>query len=184
MTTALALLAVLTGSVLWPSPWADPRTALWRGSRVRPHPTAASMTAVAVAAQLLVIALRAGLPLGPAVARVAGHVPPELARDLAPVVDAYDRGEDSLAAWSETPRVWAPVASAMTVAERAGIAPAALLLGAAATILRRESAAREASIGRVSVRLVLPLGLALLPAFMCTTVVPLVIVMTSGSLAP
>lgn len=183
MTVELALVLVLAGSLLWPSPWADPRSVLWREDRDHLSQPAASTAAVAVSAQLMVIALRAGLPLGLAIAQAVVHLPRELARDLLPVVDAYERGDDSAVAWSSAPPVWGPIAAAMTVAERAGIAPAALLLGAARTILRRESVARESSIGRVSVRLVLPLGVALLPAFMCTTVIPLVIVMTTGFLA-
>lgn len=182
MSLALALSLVLAGSVLWPSPWADPRSVVWREGRGRQTHSAASMAAVAVSAQLMVITVRAGLPIGTAISQVALHLPRELARDLAPVTDAYEHGDDSAQAWRSALPVWGPVAAAMTVAERAGVAPAALLLGAATTILRRESVARESSIGRVSVRLVLPLGVALLPAFMCTTVIPLVIAMTAGFL--
>lgn len=179
----LALSLVLGGSLLWPSPWADPRTVRWRSRTDTRRRRAASMATVAVAAHLMAIALRGGLPIGSAMSRVVDHLPRELSRDLLPVVAAYERGEDSAAAWRSTPHVWAPVAAALTVAERAGIAPAALLVSAAGTVLRRESEARESLIGSAGVRLVLPLGLALLPAFMCTTVIPLVMVMTTGFLA-
>lgn len=60
--------------------------------------------------------------------------------------------------------------------------PGSLLRTASSAVLRRESVLRESAIGRVSVRLVLPLGAVLLPAFMCTTVIPLVVVMTRGFL--
>ena len=178
---AVALSLVLTGTLVWPSPFADPRRIRWRGSASRRRPPA-SMATVAVTAQLMVIVLRGGLPIDAAMHRVGEHLPRALARDLLPVTAAYERGDDSTEAWRSAPSVWAPVVAALTVAERAGIAPAALLLSAAGTVLRRESEARESVIGRVSVRLVLPLGVALLPAFMCTTVIPLVIVMTSGFL--
>lgn len=179
----VALSLVLVGSLLWPSPWADPRGVRWRGSTDIVRLPAASMATVAVAAQLMAIALRGGLPIGSAMSRVVDHLPRELARDLLLVTAAYERGDDSATAWRTAPQVWAPVAAALTVAERAGIAPATLLVSAADTVLRRESEARESLIGSVSVRLVLPLGIALLPAFMCTTVIPLLIVMTAGFLA-
>lgn len=183
MILGLALALVLGGWLLWPSPWADPRSVRWRSGRDTSTRPAASMATVAVAAQLMVIALRGGQPIGSALARVVSHLPRELARDLLPVTDSYEHGDDSAAAWRSAPPVWGPVAAALTVAERAGIAPAALLLSAAGTVHRHESEARESSIGRVSVRLVLPLGIVLLPAFMCTTVIPLVSVMTAGFLA-
>jgi len=103
---------------------------------------------------------------------------------LGAVVGGYERRDDPDLAWRAAPSVWQPVAAALTVAGRAGVAPGPLLLAAAGAILRRESSAQEAALGRVSVRLVLPLGLALLPAFMCTTVIPLVLVMTRGYLGP
>ena len=74
------------------------------------------------------------------------------------------------------------VSTALTVAARAGVPPGPLLATAARDLLRREGETQEAAIGRVGVRLVLPLGLVLLPAFMCTTVLPLVLVMTRRQL--
>ena len=74
------------------------------------------------------------------------------------------------------------MSTALTVAARAGVPPGPLLATAARDLLRREGETQEAAIGRVGVRLVLPLGLVLLPAFMCTTVLPLVLVMTRRQL--
>ncbi|HHU10798.1 MAG TPA: hypothetical protein GXZ60_12420 [Intrasporangiaceae bacterium] len=139
---------------------------------------------VAVIAHLIAVALRAGLPIGTALEEVAAQAPSDIARDLGAVVGGYERRDDPDLAWRAAPSVWQPVAAALTVAGRAGVAPGPLLLAAAGAILRRESSAQEAALGRVSVRLVLPLGLALLPAFMCTTVIPLVLVMTRGYLGP
>jgi hypothetical protein len=62
------------------------------------------------------------------------------------------------------------------------VAPGSLLHAAAGAVLRRESVSRESAIAGVSVRLVLPLGLVLLPAFMCTTVLPLLLVLARGYL--
>lgn len=188
----LLLLAVL----VWPSRWADPRKVFWRdrpraapgqwgsGARRAGSGRAAGPVAgdVATAAQLLAIALRTGLPLQEALERVVRRCPPALGTDLWPVVAAYERGADSEEAWRPVPEVWRPVAAALTIASQAGLAPGPLLLTAAQSVTRRESVLREGAIGRVSVRLVLPLGAVLLPAFMCTTVIPLVLVMARGFL--
>lgn len=185
MLPAVGLAVTCLGVLVWPSSWADPRSVLWRERRaVRgPLDRSSPATDVAVAALLLAIALRTGLPVPAALERVARHARADIAGDLLRVLTRYERaGDRPAAAWSGVPGVWHPVAAAMTVAMTAGVAPGPLLRAAASAILRRESVEQEAAIGRVGVRLVLPLGLALLPAFMGTTVLPLVLVMTSGSL--
>lgn len=188
MLLGLGLVLACAAVVVWPSAWADPRSVLWRerpGARHRAGDRASPAADVAVAALLLVIALRTGLPVVMALERVAGHCRPDIARDLLRVVTAYERATDPPSdAWAGVPDIWQPIAAAMAVASRAGVAPGPLLRTAADAILRRESVTQEAAIGRVSVRLVLPLGLVLLPAFMGTTVVPLILVMTEGHLAP
>ena len=180
----LLALAVLA----WPSPWADPRSPLWvearqnRRSGIERGRAGSPAAEVGTAAQLMSIALRTGLPMELALEAVARHCSSELARDLWPVIAAYERGADSEHAWRAAPEIWRPVAAALTVSQRAGLAPSTLLLSAATAIIRRESVHRESAIGGVSVRLVLPLGAVLLPAFMATTVIPLVLVMTRGFL--
>jgi type II secretory pathway component PulF len=182
----LGLLLAAAGVVLWPSPWADPGRALWweaRQSQAAALSPPARASDVAVAARLLVITLRAGLPLTEAVRRAADHCPTELARDLLRVVSAYDRTpDDPVRAWQSAPDIWSPIAAAMAVSQQAGVAPGSLLHAAAGAVLRRESVSRESAIAGVSVRLVLPLGLVLLPAFMCTTVLPLLLVLARGYL--
>lgn len=182
MVLGVGLALVCVGVLVWPSAWADPRSVLWRErSRawLRADDDASPAGDVAVAALLLVIALRTGLPVVAALERVAGHCRVDIARDLLGVVTAYERaGDRPETAWTRGPDSWQPIAAAMTVASRAGVAPGPLLRAAARATLRRESVAQEAAIGRVTVRLVLPLGLVLLPAFMGTTVLPLILVMT------
>ena len=189
MLLAVGVICTVAGVLIWPSPWADPRRVAWheRGRAGHGHAghgraDAAPAHEVAVVAQLIAIALQTGLPVGSAVERACGHCSAELRRDLLPVVSAYERGSEPEVAWSGVPDVWQPIASALVVAGRAGIAPGSLLRTASSAGLRRESVLRESAIGRVSVRLVLPLGAVLLPAFMCTTVIPLVVVMTRGFL--
>ena len=140
-------------------------------------------TDVALTAQLLVVALRTGLPVAAALERVAEHSDPHVAADLHRVLRGYARHpDDPVLAWATAPDIWRPVTTALMVAARAGVPPGPLLATASRDLLRREGDIQEAAIGRVGVRLVLPLGLVLLPAFMCTTVLPLVLVMTRRQL--
>ena len=184
---AAGLVLVCAGVLLWPSVEADPRTPAWQARvATRPRTAGASPSSdVAVAALLLALALRTGLPIGMALERVAQQCRPDIGDDLLRVATAYERaGDRPLEAWAGVPRIWEPIAAAMAVASGAGVAPGGLLRAAARAILRRENVAAEADIARAAVRLVLPLGLVLLPAFMGTTVLPLVLVMTGDSLAP
>lgn len=177
---------VVASALVWPSPWADPRTVLWPercGDARSPHHPALAQE-VAVAAQLMSLALRTGLPVHAALERVVTHCSPELVHDLMPVVTGYERGLEPAHAWARAPAIWEPVGGAFVVAARAGLPPSSLLLTASRSVLRHESAAREAAIGRVTVRLVLPLGAVLLPAFMLTTVTPLVVFMTRDFITP
>lgn len=182
------LVLACAGVLLWPSGRADPRTVMWRGCAVPRGPSPgqdSAATDVAVVALLLVIALRTGLPIVAALERVAAQCRPDIAADLLMVVTAYERDPDRAhEVWDRLPACWQPIAGALRVASRAGVAPGSLLGSAARTIQRRESVIQESAIGRVGVRLVVPLGTLLLPAFMATTVLPLVLAMTGDHLVP
>lgn len=182
----LGLVTVLVAVLVWPSPWADPRRVLWweRRDLGLARADAAPAHEVAAAAQLMALALRTGIPVDDGLRRVLEHCSGELVRDLMPVIVGYERGLEAAAAWSVAPNIWQPVSAAFVAASRAGLPPGPLLLTAAQVVRRREDVARETAIGRVTVRLVLPLGAVLLPAFMCTTVLPLVLFMTADFLAP
>ena len=184
MTAAvLALTLVVTGITLWPRTGERVATGVGGNGTGGRSPGGGAATDVALTAQLLVVALRTGLPVVSALERVAEHSAPHVAADLHRVVRGYARHpDDPLLAWAAAPDIWRPVGAALAVAGRAGVAPGPLLATAARSILRRESEAREVAIGRAGVRLVLPLGLVLLPAFMCTTVLPLLLVMTRRQL--
>lgn len=177
---------VLAATLIWPSPWADPRTVRWserHDTSRRPHRPALAHE-VAVAAQLMSLALRTGLPVHTALERVVTHCSPDLVHDLMPVITGYERGLEPEHAWARAPTVWQPVKAAFVAASRAGLPPGPLLLTASRSVLRREIVARESAIGRVTVRLVLPLGAVLLPAFMFTTVIPLIAFMTRDFVGP
>lgn len=147
--------------------------------------TAPDAEAVASALALLALAFRSGLPTWQVLDAVAEQSPEHVSRDLRQVAAALRWGADEHEAWASVDPAWAPAARAVSIAHQAGIAPAALLMKAAEDTRRADLERLELAAAQVGVRLVLPLGLVLLPAFCLTTVVPLVVslgrrLLTSG----
>lgn len=139
---------------------------------------------VADALVLLSLALRSGMGQREALERVAGASHGPVASHLASVAAALRWGQSGPDAWSFVPAVWRPAALAWEVAEHAGAAPAQLVEEAAWRIREREDRRLQAAAARAGVRLVLPLGLAFLPAFACTAVVPVVLALVHTVLGP
>jgi pilus assembly protein TadC len=67
----------------------------------------------------------------------------------------------------------------LRMAATAGIAPADVLEQASQEIRRAEEQRLEVATARLGVRVVLPLGLLFLPAFVLTTVVPIVMALAA-----
>ena len=125
--------------------------------------------------ELTATQLDAGLPLAEAVsvlahsAAGAGH--PELQR----VAAALRLGLDWDTAWSsvtESPRALLDYRDALEFTATSGAASAAVLRGQAEQVRRAQFRRAERAAEALSVRLVLPLGLCCLPAFMCWGVLP------------
>lgn len=151
---------------------------VWLRRRGVPEPGELSVPDVL---DLLALALRAGASTGGALRATADRLPGRSGEELRAVAAALEWGLPEQAAWSAAPDRWASAARALRLAARAGVPPADLLQRAA-TDARRERLDRlEAATARLSVRLVLPLGLAFLPAFVLTTVVPVILAL-AGSL--
>lgn len=129
---------------------------------------------IADVADLLALALTSGRGVTEAMETVAAVVGGRLGRDLSVVVAAGRWGVDEAATWDLVDPAWRPVARALVLAEAAGVPPATTLVSAADDIRRREAHRLAAAVERLSVHLVLPLGLTYLPAFILTTVLPLV----------
>jgi len=144
----------------------------------------ATTYAVADALVLLSLALRSGMGQREALEHVAGASHGQVASHLASVAAALRWGRPGPEAWSFVPAVWRPAALAWEVADRAGAAPAQLVEEAAWRIREREDRRLQAATARAGVRLVLPLGLAFLPAFACTAVVPVVLALVHTVLGP
>lgn len=176
-----------------------PRRAFRR--RAGPHAAVARQAqpagrvSIAEVVDLIRLALSSGLSSGAALSAVADTVDHRsesqranndrdvaleitvdpIARELRSVAAALAWGMDADQAWAQVDGRWRPVRQAMVLADRSGV-PAASLLEHAAVELRRNKAAElEVQAAKLPVRLVIPLGLLYLPAFMLITVVPMVI---------
>ena len=139
---------------------------------------------VADALVLLSLALRSGMGQQEALERVAGADPGPVAAHLRTVAAALRWGQPAREAWSHVPDAWRPAALAWEVAERAGAAPAQLVEDASWRVRDAEDRRLQGAAARAGVGLVLPLGLAFLPAFACTAVVPVVLAIAHTVLGP
>ena len=132
---------------------------------------------------LLAVALQSGCGVVEAIEHVASVGGDAAARQLGVVAAALRWGLDDAQAWAVVDPAWARTELALRLAVRSGIAPSSLLLDGAEDLRSGRLAAVDVTAARVGVRLVLPLGVALLPAFILTTVVPVVLALTRQVLA-
>jgi len=163
-----------------------------RRGRTRDRGGAAQLDVV-VLLDLLDAAIAAGASLpralgavGRAVDEAAGVAADEtLAGDgqvLVRAASALVMGADWHAAWQGAPARLGPVVDGLAPTWVTGAAPGPALRAAAEKVRReRRSAAREAA-GRLGVRLVLPLGLCFLPAFILIGLVPVILSLAAGLL--
>ena len=175
---------VVAALLLWPPRGAErPRPAVVRdGLMDEDEGERPFLTDVADATDLVALALTAGGSVPDALESVAQVVPGAVALDLRRVSAALRWGRDMRQAWTFASPGWAPAATALVVSSSCG-APASEVLRAAATQIREEESRRlEAAAGRAGVLLVLPLGLCFLPAFVATSVVPILLVLLGESL--
>jgi hypothetical protein len=137
--------------------------------------TAVPAADVAGVIELLALTLRGGAGLVEAMEAVADRVGGPLGMHLQTVAAAGRWGVEDAVAWASVPSAWQPAARALRMATRAGVPPANALVGAAEEVRRAEQQRLEVATATLGVRIVLPLGLVFLPAFILTTVVPVVL---------
>ena len=130
---------------------------------------------VAYHLELLALAMASGAPGSLAVAAVARSSGGRVGEQLDRVSAAMAWGVDSYQAFAAVSSGWAPAARAFNVATRAGAGPSALLRAAAHDLRTEETHRVQTAAAKAGVRIVLPLGLCFLPAFLVLTIVPLVI---------
>lgn len=148
------------------------RSRRWRGGR---HPE----DDVTEAMDLLALVLAAGSPVEVALRDVAEVLDEPLSQELRTVAVALAWGLEDEAAWRAAPPRWGPAAEALSLARRVGAQPARLLSKAADDLRRRRARRAEEAAGVLPVRLVIPLGLFFLPAFVLTTVLPVVLALST-----
>ena len=184
--TALLGGLVLLAWCLWPGRSARPvLPGAAAGPAEAPAPAESSdegPLAVAEAMDLLALALGTGAAVVTSVEAVADRAGPVVAVHLRHVAAALRWGVDPTGAWDGLPRVWRPAAQAMSLAAIAGVAPGRLLRRAADDVRDAERRRLEEAAARLSVRIVVPLGLCFLPAFGLLTVIPVVAALASGLL--
>jgi Type II secretion system (T2SS), protein F len=154
------------------------------GAGRRSPPRSADPREVADALVLVALCLRAGSPVVPSLERAAVTAGGRVCEDLRAVTAALRWGRSTAAAWGYAGPVWAPAALAFQMADSTGAGPADLIDAAAQRLREEHERDRERRAARAGVLLVLPLGFGFLPAFACTAVVPLVVVLAGGVLGP
>ncbi|WP_109470936.1 type II secretion system F family protein [Ornithinimicrobium cavernae] len=190
VSSALVALAVLT----WPpgTPRSQPFVAATGRSRSRAVVLAvrrrwrsgsgAREITVPDVLDLIALALEAGASTGGALRAAADRLPGLTGAELRSVAAALEWGLPEEAAWSAAPPRWDAAGRALRLAARAGVPPAGLLRRAADDARRERLNRLETATARLGVRLVLPLGLAFLPGFVLTTVVPVVLALAGALL--
>ena len=137
--------------------------------------TVVPVAEVAGVIDLLALTLRGGVGLVEAMEAVATRVGGPLGLHLQTVAAAGRWGVEDATAWASVPSAWQPAARALRMAATAGVPPADVLARAAEEVRRAEQQRLELATATLGIRIVLPLGLAFLPAFVLTTVVPIVL---------
>ncbi|HEX5510693.1 MAG TPA: type II secretion system F family protein [Actinomycetales bacterium] len=132
---------------------------------------------------LVAAALAAGAPPHRAMETVGVAVQGRLGRSMCEVAARLRLGSEWDVAWQNTSRRLEPLRRTLRLAATTGAPASALLRDAAEDLRRRDSREAQAAAGRLGVRMVLPLGLCALPAFVAWAVVPVVISLAGRVLA-
>jgi tight adherence protein B len=138
-------------------------------------PPGAPPLPVPIVMELVAAALDAGLPAPAALdaaVRAAGAGTQE---QLGPVVRLWRLGAPLDQVWSHRDAGWEPLGHALVLADRTGASAATLLRSAAGELRASRRRRARSAAHALGVRLVLPLGLTTLPAFVLWTVVPVVL---------
>ncbi|HEX9088562.1 MAG TPA: type II secretion system F family protein [Arthrobacter sp.] len=138
---------------------------------------------VAMMLELIGAMLDAGAGLGRALALVAELAAPDVRGPLRPVVAALAVGADWETAWRgcdvRSPELLA-LRQALGFAALTGAPSSAILYAQAARMRRERFRSAEKQAAALGVKLVVPLGLCSLPAFICLGVVPVLLAMLPG----
>lgn len=185
----MRLVPVLVGVLMGCAVWLALPAAAVAGARSRARQPdgdeqqAARVTELADVADLLALVLAAGSGVIEAMELLAEHYPGVLGRQLRTVVAAARWGVDEEARWAAVSPQWAPIRRALRIADEAGVAPAQMLSAAADDLRRAEAHRVDVAASTFSALAVLPLGLAFLPGFLLSAVVPVVLALATDLMA-
>lgn len=182
MARLVCALGVAAAVLLWPGRRAPGLPGAWARQPSEAQQSGASVLDLADTLTLLALAMRSGSGALQALESVARVATPVVRDHLRAVVAAAHWGVDHSRIWDYAPGPWEPARTAWAIAAAAGAPPADLLEQAAEQIRDVEIRRLESAAARAGSLLVLPLGCAFLPAFACTTVVPIVVVLASSLL--
>lgn len=152
----------------------DP-AALGSGPAVEPDDAPVS---AGVLVELVAAMLEAGVPVSRALTVLAEAVRGDSGQALRSAGAALSLGLPWRQAWESIPAVPPPVAdlrTALTFSAVSGAPSASALRAASAQVRRAEHRRAEAAAERLSVHLMVPLGLCSLPAFVCWGIVPVLV---------
>lgn len=130
--------------------------------------------------ELVAAMLDSGAGLGRSLELIAGCASPQLGRSLRTVVAALDIGTDWETAWRSSGRECAEahkIKDSLAFAALTGAPSSAILYAEAARLRREQFRMAEKRAATLGVKLVIPLGLCSLPAFICLGVVPVLLAM-------
>ncbi|TVU58610.1 type II secretion system F family protein [Paenarthrobacter nitroguajacolicus] len=130
--------------------------------------------------ELMASMLDAGAGIGRALELIARCAAPPISQSLRPVVAALAIGVDWETAWRAPTKHATEVVrlkDALAFAALTGAPSAAILYAQAARERREQFRAAEKRAAALGVKLVVPLGLCSLPAFICLGIVPVLIAM-------
>jgi hypothetical protein len=167
---------------------ADPPTLMQRGfGRFRRGGTSSSagrgyagLESTAMMLELAAATLDSGAGLGRALELVACCSAPEVRDSLRPVVAALAIGADWETAWRSSAvqsQAALRLRDSLAFAALTGAPSSAVLYAQAARIRREDFRSAERRAAALGVKLVVPLGLCSLPAFLCLGVVPVLLAM-------
>lgn len=160
-----------------------PPGALHRGripEAARNSPGSEGLLNVPMILELVAAMLGSGAGLGRSLELIASCAPPQLSGSLRGVVAALDIGTDWETAWRSAGQPCAEARAlkdALAFAALTGAPSAAILYAQAARLRRERFRAAEKRAAALGVKLVVPLGLCSLPAFICFGVVPVLLAM-------
>jgi tight adherence protein C len=183
------IIAATALALLWPPlavlPWLLRKPSRrWRAQRVHRRQAMIVARLIPDVAELLVVAVHAGLTPQLAIRAVADAVEPPFRTAFTSVVSRTDAGQRFADALAHLVGDLGPPArllvSALTATERYGVALTASMEAAAADLRAERRRAAEAAARRLPVQMAFPLVGCILPAFALLTLAPLLAGALSG----